>query len=232
MVSASPTLQETPLGQPGVLSALPSCFTHALASSFTTCPLLLESKEFAGGGQRTSPVRSPCEFLLPGSPSSPDAWDPRGPTTAAGAQGLAKASLAPDHPLLRSPKNNGGVKAPLPHDGRGVPAQTGSHQKNRRGRFASCGPGWASASCRRGRPPGRGPLAALVMELLLESAGGRLEGSNNAVLSGRQNHTGSGSGAPGAMPLPPHLPLGPGVGSGETSRTKGRPGGLCQGPQG
>ena len=75
------------------------------------------------------------------SPGLARCQGPRGPTgyKQPGAQGASgKRSLAPTTPLLGPQKRSGGVKHP-PHDGGGVTAQAGSHQKNRREqKFASC----------------------------------------------------------------------------------------------
>ena len=166
------------------------------------------------------------------SPGLARCQGPRGPTgyKQPGAQGASgKRSLARTTPLLGPQKRSGGVKHP-PHDGRGATAQAGSHQKNRREqKFASCsGLGFrilqVEAAAGRDR-------AALVMELLLEAPAGRLRLRHSAVLSWGDRTTcfreWSTAGAARSVPLP----LGPGVGSGRGSRTKGQPAGLCRGPR-
>ena len=183
-------------------------------------------------GQRTTSQGAPPRVPSPGlcSPrQTPGTTWPHGLQAARCPERQRKRSLAPTTPLLGPQKRSGGVKH-LPHDGGGVPAQAGSHQKNRREqKFASCS-GLGFPILPAGAAAGRG-RAALVMQLLLEAPAGRLEAqTQRGPLSGRQNHLLQGVEPRGAARSAP-LPLGPGVGSGGGSRTKGRPGGLCRGPR-
>lgn len=142
------------------------------------------------------------------SPGLTRCQGPRGPTgyKQPGAQGASgKRSLARTTPLLGPQKRSGGVKHP-PHDGGGVTAQAGSHQKNsREQKFASCsGLGFRILPVEAAAGPGR---AALVMELLLEAPAGRLEAqTQRGPLLGRQNHLLQGVEHSGGRPLSASAP--------------------------
>ena len=135
------------------------------------------------------------------SPGLARCQGPRGPTgyKQPGAQGASgKRFLAPTTPLLGPQKRSGGVKHP-PHDGAGVTAQAGSHQKNRREQSSLPAAGWASASCRGG---GRGSGSRCSGDGAAPGgAGGEAGGSDTARSSlGETEPPASGSGAQGGPP--------------------------------
>ena len=141
-------------------------------------------------GQRATSQGAPPRVPSPGlcSPRQmPGTTWPHGLQAARCPGRQRKRSLAPTTPLLGPQKRSGGVKH-LPHDGGGVPAQAGSHQKNRREqKFSSCS-GLGFPILPAGAAAGRG-RAALVMQLLLEAPAGRLDAqTQRGPLLGRQNH--------------------------------------------
>ena len=153
-------------------------------------------------GQRATSQGAPPRVPSPGlcSPrQTPGTTWPHGLQAARCPGRQRKRSLAPTTPLLGPQKRSGGVKH-LPHDGGGVPAQAGSHQKNRREqKFASCS-GLGFPILPAGAAAGRG-RAALVMELLLGPPAGRLEAqTQRGALLGKEPPA-SRSGAPGGHPL-------------------------------
>ena len=180
-------------------SQLPCLLLHSPPLLLHPIPVLLGPKEFAGGAASYK-SGSPTTSSLSRAHQMPGTTWPHGLQAARCPGRQRKALPRPDHPLLGPQKRSGGVKHP-PHDGGGVTAQAGSHQKNRREqKFASCsGLGFrilqVEAAAGRGR-------AALVMELLLEAPAGRLEAqTQRGPLWGRQNHLLQGVEHRGGRPL-------------------------------
>lgn len=148
---------------------------------------------------------------------SADAWDHSSPTGTQSSQcpGRQRESAPYAQPPLLGPqKRSGSGSSTRPTTAGGVPAQAGSHQKNRLSRSSRPAAGWASASCPGpGAAAGQG-RAALVMELLLEAPAGGWGFRHSAVTLRETEPPALGVEHRRAARSAPLPPTGPGVGSG------------------
>ena len=217
-----------PLGSLG--SQLPCLLLHSPPLLLHPIPVLLGPKEFAGGAASYK-SGSPTTSSLSRARQMPGTTRRHGLQAARCPGRQRKALPRPDHPPPRSPKAQGRRQAPAPRRRRcHSPGGLSPEEQARAEVRVLQRVGLPHLACGGGRGPGSRCSGDGTAP---GGAGGEAGGSDTARSSlGETEPPASGSGAQGGATRLVPLPLGPGVGSGGGSRTKGQPGGLCRGRAG
>ena len=136
-----------------VLSFPASCFTHR-PSCFTRFPLLLGPKEFGGRAASYtagSPSRSSLSRALFPLPDARDHVAPR--VTRSPVPGApAESAPSPRPPLSSVPKSSAAASITRPTTAEMSQPKQALTRRTDVGRSSRPAAGWASSSCRRGRP--------------------------------------------------------------------------------